>query len=149
MRVLLVDADSHNGFPNLALMKIAERHNRAGYDVELIKGIYDTAPLQYYDRVYISTIYKQNLERVKAYAKQFRSPFIEVGGSGWDNTLLPDDIEHIMPDYSLYGTDFSMGFTSRGCPNNCGFCIVPKKEGPIRDNAVSYTHLTLPTILLV
>ncbi len=24
-------------------------------------------------------------------------------------------------------------FTSRGCPNNCGFCFVPQREGPLRE----------------
>ena len=28
-----------------------------------------------------------------------------------------------------------MGFTSRGCIRNCGFCFVPKKEGQFRDIA--------------
>ena len=33
-------------------------------------------------------------------------------------------------DYFLYpGMDYSMGFTSRGCPRHCYFCVVPKKEG--------------------
>jgi radical SAM superfamily enzyme YgiQ (UPF0313 family) len=53
------------------------------------------------------------------------------GGTGYglDNTL-PDEIEHIMPDYSLYGiTDTAYGFLTRGCPRHCPFCIVGDKEG--------------------
>jgi len=43
---------------------------------------------------------------------------------------LPEEIEHMYPDYSLYGiTDTAYGFTSRGCPRNCGFCHVSQKEG--------------------
>ena len=43
---------------------------------------------------------------------------------------MPDEIEHIYPDYDLYGIkDEAIGFLTRGCPRNCGFCIVGKKEG--------------------
>lgn len=43
-------------------------------------------------------------------------------------------MEHIYPDYSLYPEltkDKAYGFLTRGCPNNCSFCIVSKKEGLI------------------
>ena len=43
---------------------------------------------------------------------------------------LPAEIEHIYPDYSLYGiTEKSFGFLSRGCPRACQFCHVKSKEG--------------------
>lgn len=44
-------------------------------------------------------------------------------------SVLPDDIEHIYPDYSLYGTDKAYGYLTRGCPRHCPFCIVGDKEG--------------------
>lgn len=43
---------------------------------------------------------------------------------------LPDEIEHIYPDYSLYPEqtkDTAYGFLTRGCPRNCGFCHVAQK----------------------
>lgn len=44
--------------------------------------------------------------------------------------VLPDEIEHIYPDYSLYGIkDTAYGFLTRGCPRHCAFCIVGDKEG--------------------
>lgn len=62
-----------------------------------------------------------------------------MGGSGLDpHSGLPAEIEHIMPDYSLYNVNFSMGFTSRGCPRRCPWCIVPDKEGNIRPTASIY-----------
>lgn len=134
MKILLVDADSKKGFPNLALMKLSAWHKSQGHNIELIKGIPTTAPLTEYDKALISCIFPQNRERVLDYASQLDN--VQIGGSGFDYTIvLDDDIEHIMPDYSLYDIDFSLGFTSRGCIRNCGFCIVSEKEGFIRDNA--------------
>ena len=42
---------------------------------------------------------------------------------------LPDEVEHIYPDYDLYGIDYAIGFLTRGCPRGCGFCHVGNKEG--------------------
>lgn len=137
MKCLLVDTDSHNGFPNLALMKISAWLKETDNNVDLIRGIPEAAPLVHYDQVYISCIFFQNKEAVLDYAAQFpRDTKVEVGGSGIDlRATLPDAVEHIMPDYDIYGIDYSLGFTSRGCIRSCDFCIVPKKEGMIYDNA--------------
>ena len=132
--VLLVDADSKKGFPNLALMKLSAWYKREGWHVDLIQGLPDAPPLHLYDKTYISVIFFQNKEKALDYALMM--PNSEIGGSGYDLTkTLPDEIEHIKPDYSLYDLDFSMGFTSRGCIRKCGFCIVPKKEGSIKHHA--------------
>ena len=48
------------------------------------------------------------------------------------DTLLPPEIEHIYPDYSLYPEktrNTAYGFLTRGCPRNCEFCHVAAKEG--------------------
>ena len=46
------------------------------------------------------------------------------------NTTLPKEIEHIYPDYSLFPKyGYATGFLTRGCPRNCPFCVVGKKEG--------------------
>lgn len=54
----------------------------------------------------------------------------EIYNKAADNPL-PDEIEHIYPNYDLYPQykNTAYGFLTRGCPNNCSFCIVSKKEG--------------------
>lgn len=45
---------------------------------------------------------------------------------------LPEEIEHIYPDYSLYPLltyDKAFGYLTRGCPRNCGFCHTTQKDG--------------------
>ncbi|MFV2016887.1 MAG: hypothetical protein ACC656_15760 [Candidatus Heimdallarchaeota archaeon] len=137
--VLLVDADSKESFPNLALMKLSARYKRDGWKVDFIKGIPTTAPLEVYDHINLSCIFFQNVKKVKAYLNTFpKETTVQFGGPGFlpaFNVKLGQDTEHIMPDYSLYDVDFSMGFTSRGCIRKCGFCIVPEKEGKMKHHA--------------
>ena len=46
---------------------------------------------------------------------------------------LPPEIDSMFPDYSIYPEcDYAIGYLTRGCPNNCRWCVVPKKEGNIR-----------------
>lgn len=53
---------------------------------------------------------------------------------------LPYEIEHIYPDYSIYGiTDTAYGFISRGCPRGCDFCHVKDMQGT---NAHKVTDLS-------
>lgn len=118
----LIDVDGHN-YPNLCLMKISAWHKARGDNVEMWFG------LKQYDRVYMSKVFDE------AYSPEIpwtiRANEIIKGGTGYGLTgELPDYIEHIMPDYSLYGIkNRAFGFLTRGCPRNCDFCIVTQKEG--------------------
>ena len=123
-RVGLIDVDGHN-FPNLALMKISAYHKALGDEVEWWWG------WSQYDRVYISKVFDET------YSADIPDPVnaIEIirGGTGYGlDNKLPDEVEHMCPDYSLYPEltkDTAYGFLTRGCPNNCPFCIVCAKEG--------------------
>ncbi len=58
-----------------------------------------------------------------------------AGGTGIDLSLrLPPEVESLPADYSLYPElgDRATGFLTRGCPFRCPFCVVPAKEGDVR-----------------
>lgn len=122
MQVGLIDVDSHN-FPNLALMKLSAYHKAKGDCVEWWNG------LKHYDRVYQSKVFDETYTQDIAYC--INADEIIKGGTGYDlTTKLPDEIEHIYPDYYLYGGGSkAYGFLTRGCPRGCSFCIVKEKEG--------------------
>ncbi len=137
MTIGLYDVDSHR-YPNLPLMKISAWHKARGDDVEFV------LPLQHYDRIYVSKIFGDEYSRMSDICLQ--ADEIIYGGTGFavdvaegreifradKHADLPSEIEHIYPDYGLYPDltrDTAFGFLTRGCPNNCGFCIVTQKEG--------------------
>jgi hypothetical protein len=62
-----------------------------------------------------------------------------MGGSGFDiKQELPKDIDVLVPDYDLFNLNYSIGFTTRGCIRDCGFCIVREKEGDFREDTMSF-----------
>ena len=124
MKIGLIDVDGHN-YPNLALMKLSAWHKAQGDEVEWWWGFSE------YDRVYMSKVFDET------YTPDIPEPLnakeIVKGGTGYGlDNKLPDEIEHIYPDYSLYPEltkDTAYGFLTRGCPRGCHFCIVAGKEG--------------------
>jgi hypothetical protein len=121
----LIDVDGKH-FPNLALMKISAWHKQKGDNVVF-------ASLGEYDKLYYSKVF--------TFTPDFQDGFIsgkEVvkGGTGYKNfDKLPDEIEHIQPDYKLYDCVSAYGFLTRGCIRECSWCVVPKKEGKLVANS--------------
>lgn len=141
MEIGLYDVDSHN-YPNLPLMKISAWHKQHGDNVEFIRPLDSLS--KHYDKIYVSKVFGD--EYCKFVDYQIQADEIVFGGTGFAITIengkeiyhkdrdpsLPYEIEHIYPDYSLYSDltkNTAYGFLTRGCCNNCGFCIVSKKEG--------------------
>lgn len=125
-KIGLVDVDGHN-FPNLALMKISAYHKSIGDSVEW-------ASLNNYDRTYFSKVFTFSPDYAKGFIDYGE---IVKGGTGFKMTnTLPDYVDKLCPDYSIYPQYTSAyGFLTRGCPNNCSWCIVPSKEGNIKPYA--------------
>lgn len=137
MRIGLIDVDGHN-YPNLPLMKLSAWHKQQGDSVEWYQPMFSS----HMDRVYMSKVFSFTPD----YEYYIDADEIIKGGSGYcielengkevyhaerDNNL-PEEIEHIYPDYSLYSEqckDKTYGFLTRGCPRGCSFCHVEAKEG--------------------
>ena len=134
MKIGLVDVDGHAKkkkwgatiYPNLALAKIARYWRNRGGQISW------ASPMEHYDIVYMSKVFNFSPDDTYIYD----ADKIIKGGTGYDPlSQLPDEIDRLQPDYSIYPNipkDTAYGFLTRGCPNKCRWCVVPKKEGAIR-----------------
>lgn len=137
MKVGLIDVDGHK-FPNIPLMKISAWHKAKGDHVEWYQPLFSG----HMDKVYMSKVFSFTPD----YEFCIDADEIEKGGSGYcietidgkeiyhkdKEKNLPDEIEHIYPDYSIYPEltkETAYGFLTRGCPRGCDFCHVKDKEG--------------------
>jgi hypothetical protein len=125
MKIRLLARDSK--MPNIAIMKISKFHKNKGDDVDWYNPLldYNDTNILYESQLFNFTdpydYYPINAEIIK-------------GGTGVDiKKKLPEEIDNVLTlDYDLYPEcDYSMQFFSRGCINNCKFCVVPEKEGYI------------------
>ena len=129
MKIGLVDMDNMGkkrvSFPNLPLMKLSAYHKARGDEVAW------WVALEKYDLVYKSKVFDFTPENPYLPENTIR------GGTGYadvplEQTLSPL-IDEMFPDYSIYpACDYAIGYITRGCPNNCRWCVVPSKEGEIK-----------------
>ena len=142
MQIGIVDADlislKNHRFPNLACMKLSAYYKKLGHTVTLLMN-YKT--VTQYDKVFISKVFTETVVPLEV----LNLLSVEYGGTGFYYDAappLPPEVEHIMPDYSLYDsfvqealknvakkndlkyyTDYSIGFATRGCTRQCSFCV--------------------------
>lgn len=99
MKIALIDVDGHN-FPSLPLMKISAYHKQRGDIVAWYDPL--TAWKNPPDRVYMSKVFTFTPD----YPHPVNAGEVIKGGTGYSypdgKPDLPDEIEHIFPDYHLY-----------------------------------------------
>lgn len=136
MKIGLVDVDGHakkkkwgaTVYPNLALCKIAAWHKLQGDEVFWYEPLFSG----HCDKVYVSKVFNFSPD-INFYID---ADEVIRGGTGYNVTSqLPIYIDLTQPDYSIYPLlpkDVAYGFLTRGCPNKCKWCVVPKKEGGVK-----------------
>ena len=123
LKIGLIDVDSHN-FPNLCLMKLSAYHKAKTHTVEWwnAKGRYDLVykKPRLYGHLFQrhNNRYQRGTGHFRRYGLRHEKPL--AAGSG---TQLPGlfNLPAVFRD--------CLRLFKRGCPRNCGFCIVSGKEG--------------------
>lgn len=126
---------------NKRIIRVFPRKTAATPDDELVRiacppGLFDAA-----DEVHISVTWTYDLPLADRLAYQWAQVApVKMGGPAYDDP----------------GGDFVPGMyvkkgyvmTSRGCPNHCWFCSVPKREGTIRELPLTEGHNLLDSNIL-
>jgi len=160
MRILLVEPNYYSRYPPLGLLKLSAFHKSRKDATQLVRGL---QKVEKPDIIYVTSLFtwawKPVHEAVRFYKTLF--PDAEVWLGGLYASLLPKhaassgadrihegifkEAEDVMPDYDLVPQwDGSIIFSSRGCVNHCGFCAVPRLEGPLNSVKHSIKHLVWP-----
>jgi len=102
------------------------------------------------DRALLSAIFTWTLPGMCQDANLLKQAGVEVEIGGPAATAMPQYIVEQTGITPKYGLDerfehvrgkFFATFTSRGCPRNCPFCLVPKLEG---NKMIEYDDFTIP-----
>lgn len=146
-------------------MKISSYYRNKGKETTLK---IDYKDLSKYEKVFISKVFTRT--KVDKEVLEFSNVFYGGTGFFYDKAPeLPYEIEHSFPDYNLYSsfikikqedtksiktykyyTDYSIGFTTRGCFRKCGFCVNKRyskclKHSPLKE----FLNLELNKICLL
>jgi hypothetical protein len=146
MNILLVEPTYKRKYPPLGLMKISTWHKNKGDTVFYLHGDswidLDFNP----DIIYVTSLFTWDLPQViqviNSFKKRFSTAEIKVGGVA--ATAMPDkikketgisphvgvipEVDSCVPDYTMSKEtkelEESLGFTTRGCPWKCRYCVV-------------------------
>lgn len=95
-KILLVEPAYKTKYPPLGLMKISTYHKMKGDDVFFVKGRNTAVQYQYWDRVYIATLFtwtwKETIETIRYYTATLFNYTGKCYVGGILASLLPDDL---------------------------------------------------------
>ena len=158
-KILIVEPKTVAVANNIALMKLARWCENKGHRYEYIVGC--EKPNIIPDIIYMSCIFTYFADRyektIDYYLRMFPQADMIIGGvfpsinptwfnkNKWlDNPFdktssritlhkgMCDYIEDLVPKYSIGSGRSIVLYSSRGCPNKCGYCVVPRLEGRMR-----------------
>ena len=84
--------------------------------------------------LYLSVVFTWDLDRAAQLASQHKGrvvaggPAIKLCGASWADETPDETPYDVLAMHNPLAT-----FTTRGCPNRCAFCAVPKLEGDFRE----------------
>jgi hypothetical protein len=94
--ILLVEPDYRTKFPPLGLMKLSSYHKKLGDKVSFVKGMRDEAAYEYWDRIYVTTLFtyhwKISVETIKYYKSLVRGDLSRIYVGGIMASLIPDEL---------------------------------------------------------
>lgn len=151
--ILLVDFKSGNYRPSLGLARISTLHKQIGDNVlhAALDGSYMLPEGYVPDRVYVSIVFSWSIPYLADFVSKLKYVFphlneegrIVIGGI--TSSFMEDyikqafgissiqtgcskELDHVIPDWSIFTEDETYVMTMRKCPNNCPFCAVPVIE---------------------
>lgn len=162
MRILLVEPDYYARYPPLGLLKIGTYHRLLGDEVYFVRGR-SQAQVPEPETIYVTSLFTYAWRPVRDAISYYRAlfPKARILLGGIYASLLPDhakllgadevhvglkrELEDLVPSWDLIPEwDGSILFASRGCIRKCGFCSVPKLEGPPTDLRQRVRNLIYP-----
>jgi hypothetical protein len=94
--ILLVEPDYKTKFPPLGLMKISAYHKKLGDNVNFVKGIRQSAAYEYWDRIYVSTLFTYywhvTVKTINHYKALVKDDPTRIVIGGILASLMPDEI---------------------------------------------------------
>jgi hypothetical protein len=158
MKVLLLEPKTTGKYVPIGLLKIARREINNGNSVYLHRINEDGYKnLPHFDIAYVTSLYTWEWKWVWEAIDYVRNYVDKVVLGGIYASALPEharksradevyegvmwEVEDVYPAYELVPEcDYSIVYASRGCVRNCGFCLVRRVEGYLREKE-SIKHL--------